>query len=72
MTTYGDIKLGNGLLPDDTKPLTEPMLTHQKYAPMTFISGRFHLTKINMKINDLKFRQNLPGANAPTRTKTGG
>ena len=27
----------NGLLPDGTKPLAEPMLTYSKYGPVTFI-----------------------------------
>ena len=27
----------NGLLPDGTKPLPEPMLTYIKYAPVPFI-----------------------------------
>ena len=44
--TNGDIDLGNivsgnGLLPDGTKPLPEPMLTYQ-YGPVTFIWGQFH------------------------------
>ena len=26
---------GNGLLPDGTKPLPEPMLTYHKYRPVT-------------------------------------
>ena len=33
---------GNGLLPDGTKPLPEPMLTCHKYGPVTFIWGQFH------------------------------
>ena len=32
-----NIGLGNGLLPDGTKPLPELMLTYRKYGPMTFI-----------------------------------
>ena len=27
--------LGNDLLPDGTKPLPEPMLTHHQYTPLT-------------------------------------
>ena len=32
--TVDNIDSGNGLLPDGTKPLPEPMLTYRKYAPM--------------------------------------
>ena len=32
-----NIGSGNGLLPDGTKPLPEPMLTYRKYGPVTFI-----------------------------------
>ena len=47
-----NIVSGNGLLPDGTKPLPEPMLTYHKYGPMTFILGQFHkryLTAIDHK-----------------------
>ena len=37
-----NIGSGNGLLPDDTKPLPEPMLTYHKYGPVTFIWGQLH------------------------------
>ena len=39
MTQYGDTEIrinigsGNGLLPDGTKPLPEPMLTYRKVFP---------------------------------------
>ena len=36
--------LGNGLLPDGTKPLPEPMLTYHQQGPVTFIRGWFHNT----------------------------
>ena len=40
MTPYGDIWVnigsGNGLLPDGTKPLPEPMLTYHQYGPVSF------------------------------------
>ena len=32
----------SGLLPDDTKPLPEPMLTDHQRSPVTFILGQFH------------------------------
>ena len=65
---------GNGLLPDGTKPLPEPMLTDHQWSPVTFILGQFHkrcynhqsLTKICLKITYLKFHSNFPGANELT------
>ena len=33
---------GNGMLPYDTKPLPEPMLTNHQYNPETFIWEKFH------------------------------
>ena len=33
---------GNGLLPDDTKPSPEPMLTYHQWGPVIFIWGQFH------------------------------
>ena len=43
---YGDIDLGNigsgnGLLPDDTKPLPEPILNH-KYGPVAITQELFY------------------------------
>ena len=32
---------GNGLLPDGTKPLPEPMLTYHQSGTVTFIGGQF-------------------------------
>ena len=65
-----NIDSGNGLLPDSTKPLPEPMMTYHKYGPVTLIWGQFHknylkplTTKISLKITHLKFTLNLPGAN---------
>ena len=37
-----NIGSGNGLLPDGTKPLPEPMLTNHQWSPVTLISGQFH------------------------------
>ena len=37
-----NIGSGNGLLPDGTKPLPEPLLTDQQQSPMTFILGQFY------------------------------
>ena len=37
-----NIGSGNGLLPDGTKPLPEPMLTDHLWSPVTFILGQFH------------------------------
>ena len=38
---------GNGLLPDGTKPLPEPMLTDHQLSPVTFILGQFNMTCLN-------------------------
>ena len=68
-----NIGSGNGLLPDSTKPLPEPMLTDHQWSPMTFILGQFHKRCLNQqslksvwKITYLKFHSNLPGANELT------
>ena len=37
-----NIGSGNGLLPDGTKPLPEPMLTDHQWSSVTFIVGQFH------------------------------
>ena len=37
-----NIGSGNGLLPDSTKPLPEPMLTYHQYGPVIFIWEQFH------------------------------
>ena len=56
-----NIGSGNGLLPDGTKPLPEPMLTFHNLSPVTFILGLFQempqrsVTKIRLKITYLKF-----------------
>ena len=42
-----NIGSGNGLLPDVTKPLPEPMLTYHHWSPVTSISGQFHERCIN-------------------------
>ena len=61
---------GNGLLPDGTKPLPEPMLTDASVKASDIhiraISQEMlqpSITKICVKITNLKFRPNLPGAN---------
>ena len=36
-----NIGSGNGLLPDSTKPLPEPMLTHHHQGRVTFIGGHY-------------------------------
>ena len=60
----------NGLVPDDTKPILEPMLTYQ-WSPVPFIWERFHkrqgrhpppLIDIKLITNYSKFHSNLPGA----------
>ena len=44
---YGDIDIGqlgsgNGLLPDGTMPLRDPMVTYHQWGPMSFIWEPFH------------------------------
>ena len=44
MATWNLVNIGsgNGLLPDRTKPLPEPMLTYHWWGPLAFISGQYH------------------------------
>ena len=70
-----NISSGNGLLPDGTKSLPEPMLTDHQWSPVTFIAWQFHkrclkpsITKIYLKNTCLKFHWNFPGANELTHT----
>ena len=65
-----NIGSGNGLLPDGTKPLNEPMLTDHQWSLVTIyiraISQKMpqpSITKICLKITCLKFHLNFPGAN---------
>ena len=65
-----NIGSGNGLLPDGTKPLPEPMLTDHQWSPATFILGQFHkrclnhqLLKSVWKLHVLRFHSHFPGAN---------
>ena len=65
-----NIGSGNGLLPDHTKPLPEPMLTDHQWGPETFILVAISkgmtqpsITKIRLKITYLKFLSNFPGVN---------
>ena len=68
-----NIGLGNGLLPDGTKPLPKPMLTDHQWSPSDIhtkaISQKMPLTsitKICLKITHLKLHSNFPGANELT------
>ena len=71
-----NIGSGNGLLPDSTRSLPEPMLTDHQWLPMTFILGQFHnisqqmpqpsITKICLKITCVRFHWNFPGTNELT------
>ena len=52
VTPYGNKDLGqhgsgNGLVPDGSKPLPEPMLTDHQWSSVTFISGQFHKRCLN-------------------------
>ena len=64
--TWVNIGSGDGLLPDGTNPLSEPMLTDNQRSPVTFILRQFYksclnyhaVTKIHLKITYLKFHSN--------------
>ena len=65
-----NIGSGNGLLPDGTKPLPEPMLTDHHLKTSDIHSWAISLemsqpsiTKICLKIAYLKFHLIFPGAN---------
>ena len=61
-----NIGSGNGLLPDGTKPLPEPMLINSEVNwHIRAISQEMHqpsITKIRLKITYIKFNSNFPGA----------
>ena len=60
----GNIGLGNGLLPDGTKPSTEPMSTYHQWVLLRQSpEGNFTIIESRLKITYLKFYSNLPGAN---------
>ena len=63
----------NGLLPDDTKPLHEPMLTYHQQGRMTFILGQVHKRylshqslKLFGKLNTQNIIHIFPGTNELT------
>ena len=64
-----NIGSGNGLLPDGTKPLPEPILTDHQQSPVTFILGQFNKRHLNHQSLKsvwklcLEFHSNFPGAN---------
>ena len=47
MEIWVNIGSGNGLLPDGTKPLPEPMLTDSQWSPVIFLLGQFHKRCLN-------------------------
>ena len=49
MEIWVNIGSGNGLLPDGTKPLPEPMLTDHQLSPVTFLLGQFHKRFLNQQ-----------------------
>ena len=66
-----NIGSGNGLLPDGTKPLPEPMLSDHQWSPSDIHSRAISqempqpsITKIRLKITYLTFHSHFPGANA--------
>ena len=66
-----NIGLGNGLLPDGTKPLPEPMLTYHQKGPFedNFTSDTSAINHWNKLENYFtKFHWNLPGVNELTES----
>ena len=57
MKTSVNIGLGNGLLPDSTKPLPEPILTYHESHSVTFMWWQFHRRYLSYwsSTNKLKF-----------------
>ena len=64
---YVNIGLGqhwfsNGLVPDGTKPLPEPMMTYHQWGTVTITGGQFHkippssMTKFSLKITCIEFK----------------
>ena len=39
---WGNVGSGNGLLPDETRPLHAPILTNHRWGTLTFIWGPYH------------------------------
>ena len=69
-----NIGSANGLVPDGSKPLPEPMLNYDQKCLVASNLGQFNkasfshqFMKISLKITNLKFHQNLPGANEFSR-----
>ena len=68
-----NIGSGNGLLPDGTKPLPEPMLTDHQWSPSDIhIMAISHempqplVTKIHLKITYLNIHSSFPGVSELT------
>ena len=49
ITTWFNIGSGDGSLPGDTKPLSEPILTYPQWGPVTFIRGQFSRNALAIK-----------------------
>ena len=57
---------GYGLLPDDTKPLPEPMFTYYPWGPLAFSWGKCARNCFNIilyKVFEKYIFENLPGTN---------
>ena len=68
MWIYANIGSGNGLMPDDTKPLSEPMFTncwgwgcHQMEISQEVF--KIYILDMSLKIDDLSLQPHLSGAN---------
>ena len=78
MVTWNLVNIGsdNGLLPDGTKPLPEPMLTNHKWGLVAFTWGQFHgkcsryLSFVWLwKMINLRLQLHLPGTNELSHIK---
>ena len=58
-----NIGSGNGMLPDDTKPLPEPVLTYHQWGPGQWHKRYISHQSLKSDWKYLKFNSNLPGAN---------
>ena len=66
LTHYGlvmphgvNIGLGNGLLPDGTKPLPEPKLTYHQLGPVTITHGKFNKIYLSHHLLNLTWKFDL-------------
>ena len=54
MWIWANIRSGNGLVPDDTKPIPETMLTSHNWGPVSFSWNQIHSPQANILYNDFE------------------